>query len=169
MLLLAALAQDVNRKPCIGMWEFFKRNYIKSFEINLERSFFVGDAAGRPAGWRLGQHRGADHASTDRKFALNLGIPFLTPDEFFGGESRTSHLLLDTFNPKTFLPHNSETMIMDSIITPNRGGKGEQQAVILIGSPASGKSTFYQRYFHPFDYTLISQVPLANPSPLQEL
>lgn len=35
-----------------------------------EASFFVGDAAGRPS----------DHASTDRKWALNVGIPFWTPE-----------------------------------------------------------------------------------------
>lgn len=33
-------------------------------------SFFVGDAAGRPA----------DFASTDRKWALNIGLPFYTPE-----------------------------------------------------------------------------------------
>lgn len=33
-------------------------------------SFFVGDAAGRPT----------DFAGTDRKWALNVGIPFFTPE-----------------------------------------------------------------------------------------
>lgn len=42
---------------------------------DLEGSFFVGDAAGR-------QYKGkkSDFASTDRKFALNIGLPFLTPE-----------------------------------------------------------------------------------------
>lgn len=35
-----------------------------------EKSFFVGDAAGRKG----------DHASTDRKFADNIGLPFHTPE-----------------------------------------------------------------------------------------
>jgi bifunctional polynucleotide phosphatase/kinase len=33
-------------------------------------SYYVGDAAGRPG----------DHAATDRKWALNVGIPFFTPE-----------------------------------------------------------------------------------------
>ena len=33
-------------------------------------SYYIGDAAGRPN----------DHASTDRKFALNVGVQFYTPE-----------------------------------------------------------------------------------------
>lgn len=42
---------------------------------DLTHSFFVGDAAGR-------QYKGrkSDFASTDRKFALNIGISFMTPE-----------------------------------------------------------------------------------------
>ena len=35
----------------------------------------MGDAAGRPN----------DHSSTDRKLALNIGIPFHTPEAYFLG------------------------------------------------------------------------------------
>lgn len=38
--------------------------------LDIESSFFVGDAAGRRN----------DHAGTDRKWALNIGIPFFTPE-----------------------------------------------------------------------------------------
>lgn len=37
---------------------------------DLAASFFIGDAAGRPN----------DHSSTDRKLALNIGLPFQTPE-----------------------------------------------------------------------------------------
>ena len=36
-------------------------------------SFFVGDAAGRLN----------DHSSSDRKWALNIGIPFFTPEVLY--------------------------------------------------------------------------------------
>jgi bifunctional polynucleotide phosphatase/kinase len=42
----------------------------KSVDKDKEASFFVGDAAGRPT----------DHAATDRKWAINVGIPFFTPE-----------------------------------------------------------------------------------------
>lgn len=44
------------------------------------RVFFVGDAAGRPG----------DHSSADLKFALNAGMHFLTPEEFFLGQATPS-------------------------------------------------------------------------------
>ena len=38
-----------------------------------QASFYVGDAAGRKG----------DHASSDREWAQNVGIPFYTPEQFF--------------------------------------------------------------------------------------
>lgn len=40
------------------------------FSLDKKSSFFVGDAAGRLN----------DHAASDRKWALNLDIPFFTPE-----------------------------------------------------------------------------------------
>jgi hypothetical protein len=42
--------------------------------VNQEKTFFVGDAAGRTR-----DHGAADHSASDRKFALNVGIQFHTP------------------------------------------------------------------------------------------
>jgi bifunctional polynucleotide phosphatase/kinase len=36
----------------------------------MEVSYYVGDAAGRPG----------DHSDSDRKWALNVGLPFFTPE-----------------------------------------------------------------------------------------
>ena len=41
-----------------------------TFVADLATSFFVGGAAGRKG----------DHSSSDRKWALNIGIPFYTPE-----------------------------------------------------------------------------------------
>jgi hypothetical protein len=41
--------------------------------ICRERSFYVGDAAGRPG----------DHSDSDRKMAQAAGLPFFTETEFF--------------------------------------------------------------------------------------
>ncbi|KAG6335223.1 hypothetical protein ID866_3868 [Astraeus odoratus] len=69
--ILAACAKDGYRKPMPGMWYELERIFKEhNVEIDKEGSFFVGDAAGRPG----------DFASTDRKWALNIGIPFYTPE-----------------------------------------------------------------------------------------
>eukprot|EP00122_Pirum_gemmata_P015586 Pgem_evm1s14573 len=41
-------------------------------DIDKEKSFFVGDAAGRGAGWQPKAKK--DFSCSDRKFALNAGI-----------------------------------------------------------------------------------------------
>ncbi len=76
--ILAGLSKvDIYRKPNIGMFQVVMELYrSKGLEIDLDNSVFVGDAAGRLA-------RGArrkDHADTDHKFALNVGLRFLTPE-----------------------------------------------------------------------------------------
>ena len=76
---LAALNKyDIYRKPNIGMWQVVRDLYLEQgYEIDLSTSLFVGDAAGRMGG---GRGRVKDHSDTDFKFALNAGIPFITPE-----------------------------------------------------------------------------------------
>ncbi len=69
--ILAATGKNSSyRKPNIGMWQVFSQ-YIPN--LDLTKSFYVGDAAGRPQ----------DHNSTDREFANNIGLPFYTPEQIF--------------------------------------------------------------------------------------
>lgn len=94
--LFAATEKDFYRKPMPGMWRELERIFSEQETIigmvfpwflmlplsfrctDKTTSFFVGDAAGR-----CYQGRKADFASTDRKFALNLGLPFFTPEVNF--------------------------------------------------------------------------------------
>lgn len=97
LVILAALADDSFRKPMTSMWDFGilgsleraggKKDWI-SVGASREKggSFYVGDAAGREA--RKGAEK--DHNDTDRKWAINVGIPFFTPEEYFRGAAVSS-------------------------------------------------------------------------------
>ncbi|ORZ38188.1 polynucleotide kinase 3 phosphatase-domain-containing protein [Catenaria anguillulae PL171] len=87
MQFFIATKKDIFRKPAPGMWDQLVHHFNldplsgKPITINVATSFFVGDAAGRPHAWKRGAKK--DFADTDRKFALNAGIAFHTPEEFF--------------------------------------------------------------------------------------
>ena len=63
------------RKPLPGMWKIF--NNVFDHPIDLTRSFFVGDSAGRIT----------DKSSNDLFFAEIVGLDFYLPDDFFQGEA----------------------------------------------------------------------------------
>lgn len=70
------------RKPEIGMWEellrYLKLSLGEEIELDMKKSFFVGDAAGREG----------DFLDSDKKFAENIGILFEVPDTFFAEEQK---------------------------------------------------------------------------------
>lgn len=70
--------------------------------VDMDLSFYVGDAAGRPANWGPGKK--GDFAASDRFFAMNIGLKFFTPDEYFLKKS-----------PAPFKPPYSPTCNDDSI------------------------------------------------------
>ena len=55
LILLASLAKDVFRKPCIGMWDHLMKSENGDVQVDVESSFYVGDAAGREDAWSAGQ------------------------------------------------------------------------------------------------------------------
>ena len=60
-----------------GMFDLVKSLYQqKGYEIDMDKSVYVGDAAGRLAG--VGRRK--DHGDTDYKLALNVGLKFVTPE-----------------------------------------------------------------------------------------
>ncbi|XVF18617.1 hypothetical protein REPUB_Repub11eG0038000 [Reevesia pubescens] len=62
-------ADDPFRKPNPGMWHIMEKHFNSGIPIDMDQSFYVGDAAGRPD----------DHSDADIKFAqvsLNLFIFF---------------------------------------------------------------------------------------------
>ncbi|GJP54539.1 hypothetical protein CLOM_g13617, partial [Closterium sp. NIES-68] len=75
---------DLFRKPEGGLWHLLWRCLNGGVGLDMGRSFFVGDAAGRLK----------DHSDSDRVFAQNLRLPFYLPEEIFGASpSALSRLL----------------------------------------------------------------------------
>jgi bifunctional polynucleotide phosphatase/kinase len=68
---------------------------------------------------------------------MNLSVPFFTPEEFFLGD-KPAKFLLGAFNPADYIP--STTQQPAPLFVP----RGEQEVVVFVGSPASGKSTFFR-------------------------
>ncbi|KAH8518709.1 hypothetical protein H0E87_000522 [Populus deltoides] len=64
--------EDPFRKPKPGMWQ--NGGLIWLLILCVCRSFYVGDAAGRPN----------DHSDADIKFAKVIGLKFHVPEDYFG-------------------------------------------------------------------------------------
>ena len=67
--------------------------------MDIPSSFYCGDAAGRQAKWALGKKK--DHSCGDRLFAINLGLKFYTPEEYFLGQRPVAYKE-PSFNPRAF-------------------------------------------------------------------
>mmetsp|Transcript_12415 Transcript_12415/g.17160 ORF Transcript_12415/g.17160 Transcript_12415/m.17160 type:complete len:118 (+) Transcript_12415:499-852(+) len=78
MIFFGATHEDKYRKPATGMFDHFEENVNKK-KVDRSKSFFCGDAAGRPAT----KDTAKDFSADDLRFALNLGIKFHTPESLF--------------------------------------------------------------------------------------
>ncbi|KAL8787586.1 MAG: hypothetical protein Q9213_002148 [Squamulea squamosa] len=156
IILLAASARDQYRKPRTGMWtELLEELGIDSNEgPDLGASFFVGDAGGRAA--RRGAK--ADHSCSDRNLAANVGIEFKTPEEFFLHEAPLP--FTRDFEPSVFLNTALSTSLDASPLIIQK--RNPLDIVMLCGSPASGKSTFYRKYLQPLGYERVNQDTLKT-------
>uniref|UniRef100_A0A7N2R943 Uncharacterized protein n=1 Tax=Quercus lobata TaxID=97700 RepID=A0A7N2R943_QUELO len=67
-------AADPFRKPKPGMWHVMEKHFNSGISIDMDQSFYVGDAAGREN----------DHSDADIKFAEAIGLKFFVPEEYFG-------------------------------------------------------------------------------------
>ena len=108
------------------MWWLLNRNNDK-IEINLEKSFYCGDAAGRPK----------DFSDSDHKFALNIGIKFYDERYFTEKEEDVSKLVY----ARPYHPLDFEN-VYDNLINSDFVPCKKQEMIILVGPPASTKSSW---------------------------
>ncbi len=126
----ASINEDAFRKPSKLMWNYFTK-HDNTIKLDKFKCMYIGDAAGRKN----------DFSSSDRKFAVNVSVQFQTPEEFFLGHASQPFTMIG-FNPLEYCVP-SESVVVKSSTT--------QELVIMVGSPASGKSTFTQQTFPEYE------------------
>lgn len=144
---------DHYRKPNIGMFQLMLKDYYND-DINHINSFiFVGDAAGR----LKTKNHPKDFSCSDRKFCYNIGyfydkiFEFKTPEEYFNNEPEES-FEWDEFD-RSIIKFDQKINF-----TPSK----TQEIILMVGYPASGKSTFYDNYLKPVGYAHINQDELKT-------
>lgn len=141
-----APGKNIYRKPCKGMWDTLvdKQNNVS---IEIDESFYVGDAAGRDKG---GGRKTKDHSCADRLFAMNVGLQFFTPEEYFL-KAKPVEFKMPEFDPRNL---TDEVYPDVNFNTPN--------IIIMVGGPGSGKSHFCKYVLIPKGYTHINRDTLGS-------
>lgn len=175
MRVFAALGDDGYRKPRLGMWEEFVTRWNGGLTVDCEKSFFVGDAAGRK------KYR--DHQDTDLKWALNAGIGFYTPEEYFLARDKEYEIPVRPWSPSALAPAPSlkglvaepkdemvtvelaaidnETMVR-TLLGGDLTRSNRPEIVLFVGAPASGKTFLFNRVFAPAGYVHVNQDTLRT-------
>ena len=148
----AATEHDIYRKPRIGMWEQLLKDYgLGDGDVDHENSFFVGDAGGRSEDKTTGTKK--DHACSDRDLALNVGIKYESPEEFFLHEQPKPFTRI--FDPTKYFESELDSHTETNPVLFNK--KNKLELVLFCGSPGAGKSTFYWNYMQPLGYARVNQ------------
>lgn len=142
LIVYTACANDIYRKPRSGMWEEMQKAFGGA--VDLENSYFVGDAAGRER----------DYSDCDRHFGMNLGLRFYTPEEYFQGV--IGQILGHKFNPNWSITPEIETRINENLAKFQMflrskafhskcklTSAGENVIIVFVGLPGAGKTTFF--------------------------
>ena len=118
-----SLKDDYNRKPFPGMFEY----HTSQHPVDKTHSFYVGDAYSDVEAF----------SDSDYKFALNNKIPFYIADNYFNEENPTPYTIPIKSPLESYYGKMDETKLAE--IT-------KAKYVLLVSPPASGKSTFCEKY-----------------------
>jgi len=107
--------------------------------VDKKKSFYCSDAAGRSKGTKkwagtTKKDGGKDFADTDQRFAINAGVQFFTPDEYFLG---ADPLVLDSqvcpgLDPSLF--EYTRGCLYKSVREFSQRAS-QTEMVVLVGSP----------------------------------
>uniref|UniRef100_A0A2K5F2G8 Polynucleotide kinase 3'-phosphatase n=1 Tax=Aotus nancymaae TaxID=37293 RepID=A0A2K5F2G8_AOTNA len=154
---LVATHTGLYRKPVTGMWDHLQEQANEGTPIAITDSIFVGDAAGRPANWAPGRKK-KDFSCADRLFALNLGLPFATPEEFFLKWPAVG-FELPAFDPRT-VSRSGPLCLPESRALLS----SSPEVVVAVGFPGAGKSSFLKKHLVSAGYVHVNRVCPVCPS-----
>jgi DNA 3'-phosphatase len=155
--ILAALKDDIYRKPETGFITYFTDTL--GHGIDREVSFYVGDAAGRPAA----KGRAKDFSDSDLMFARNAGLRFYVPEEFFfADESSLTEWKNEIHGAQAFDPSLIPRDLPLFMPTSSPLVLETQELIVFVGMPGSGKSTFAKKYLEPHGYVIVNQDTLKS-------
>ncbi|XP_017347083.1 bifunctional polynucleotide phosphatase/kinase isoform X2 [Ictalurus punctatus] len=150
-----AAGPGIYRKPVTGMWEHLCEQANDGITVDKSQCVYVGDAAGRPVNWAPGKKK-KDFSCSDRLFALNIGLEFHTPEEFFLGW-KAAPFNMPSFDPRELDP---KARLYDP---PNASlTSTSQEIIVAVGFPGSGKSTFFQTHIIPKGYVYVNRDTLGS-------
>ncbi|KAM5132274.1 bifunctional polynucleotide phosphatase/kinase [Mantella aurantiaca] len=150
-----ATGMGIFRKPVTGMWDYVCDKANDGIKVQKEDCFYVGDAAGRPANWAPDRKK-KDFSCGDRLFALNIGIKFYTPEEFFLGWKKAT-FQSPTFDPRSLDPNGPLYDPLSSSLTSS-----STEVVVTVGFPGAGKSTFIKEHLVPKGYAYANRDTLGT-------
>ncbi|XP_035894043.1 uncharacterized protein F21D5.5 [Anopheles stephensi] len=146
------------RKPRPGMWQTLCERQNDGVPIDRARSFYVGDAAGRPE-LKKPIKRKKDHSCADRLLALNVGISFLTPEQHFQNLPDTTWTKPE-FDPKEVCggPASSPILQPAGAALTSVG----QEVIVMVGYPGAGKSHFVRQHLVTHGYEVVNRDTLGS-------
>ena len=125
-----SLEDGYMRKPFPGMFEYHNKQY----PVLLDDSFYVGDAWSKKECF----------SDSDICFAKNCALPFYKAEEFF---LKDNPELYDKISPSLILKKDVN-FVRNQIKLKNF--IDDKQYIFIISPPASGKTTFCERYLPEF-------------------
>lgn len=116
-LTIFSTISDYYRKPHTHMWRYVLKLlghdavYLNDGDITIvnKNYLYVGDAAGRISLSKTNKKKKVDFSRSDRMFAHNCRIPFMTPEEFESGKIQP----VVVYPQKKFLPKYDYKQIKD--------------------------------------------------------
>lgn len=143
-----ATGKSIYRKPIPGMWNVLMDMKNDGVSIDKKNSFYVGDAAGREKNWAPKKNK--DHSMADRLFAINIGIKFYTPEEYFL-KAKPVNFIMPEFDPRDLLMSSYPEIKYN-----------KPHVILMVGGPGSGKTHFCYKMLISKGYVHINRDKLGS-------